>query len=175
MYYKRLRTRKMVFPPGSHPTARSPLTGSAVMLEFPPELERGKRVTENEINRAVQYVTASTSYGRETVAEIIRTGLAELTALATTSSRHFEREALLEYVCYWTIKRTAHPEPLVRRGWDMRAAGWTRCTKRSSARTRNCLSSQTIRARPPANVPTSATHESPAEPAAVCEHSSPSC
>lgn len=104
----------MVFPPGSHPTARSPLTGSAVMLEFPPELERGKRVTENEINRAVQYVTASTSYGRETVAEIIRTGLAELTALATASSRHFEREALLEYVCYWTIKRTAHPEPLVR-------------------------------------------------------------
>lgn len=104
----------MVFPPGSHPTARSPLTGSAVMLEFPPELERGKRVTENEINRAVQYVTASTSYGRETVAEIIRTGRAELTALATTSSRHFEREALLEHVCYWTIKRTAHPEPLVR-------------------------------------------------------------
>lgn len=104
----------MVFLPGSHPTARSPLTGSVVMLEFPPQLERGKRVTENEINRAVQYVTASTSYGRETVAEIIRTGLAELAALATTASRHFEREALLEYVCYWTIKRTAHPEPLVR-------------------------------------------------------------
>lgn len=104
----------MVFLPGSHPTARSALTGSVVMLEFPPQLERGKRVTENEINRAVQYVTASTSYGRETVAEIIRTGLAELAALTTSSSRHFEREALLEYVCYWTIKRTAHPEPLVR-------------------------------------------------------------
>ena len=71
-------------------------------------------MTENEINRAVQYVTATTSYGRETVAQIIRTGLAELAAMAASSSRHFTRETLLEYVCYWTIKRTALPEPLVR-------------------------------------------------------------
>ena len=49
-------------------------------------------MTENEINRAVQYVTATTSYGRETVAHIIRTGLAELTAMAASSSRHFTRE-----------------------------------------------------------------------------------
>lgn len=34
----------------------------------------GKAVTESEVNRAVQYVTASTSYGRETVEEIIKTG-----------------------------------------------------------------------------------------------------
>jgi len=53
-------------------------------------------------------------YGRETVAQIIRTGLAELTAMAASSSRHFTREILLEYVCYWTIKRTALPEPMVR-------------------------------------------------------------
>lgn len=71
-------------------------------------------MTEQELNRAVQYVTASTSYGRETVADIIRTGLGELAALATQSSRQFEREALLEYVSQWTIKRTGHPEPLVR-------------------------------------------------------------
>lgn len=71
-------------------------------------------MTENEINRAVQYVTASTSYGRETVAEIIRTGLSELTAVATTTSRSFTRETLLEYVCHWTMTRTGQPEPLVR-------------------------------------------------------------
>src|SRR5436309_11374329 len=46
--------------------------------------------------------------------QIIRTGLAELTAMAASSSRHFTREILLEYVCYWTIKRTALPEPMVR-------------------------------------------------------------
>ena len=71
-------------------------------------------MTENEINRAVQYVTASTSYGRDTVAQIIRTGLAELALLATTSSRVLERDALLEYVCRWTIAKTGQPEPLVR-------------------------------------------------------------
>jgi len=71
-------------------------------------------VTESEVNRAVQYVTASTSYGRETVAEIIRTCLSELTALATTSSLQAGRETILAYVCQWTIKRTGYPEPLVR-------------------------------------------------------------
>jgi hypothetical protein len=71
-------------------------------------------VTENEINRAVLYVAASTSYGRETVSEIIRTGLEELAELAATTSRSFERDALLEYVCRWTIQRTGQPEPLVR-------------------------------------------------------------
>ncbi len=69
---------------------------------------------ENEINRAVQYVTAATSYGRETVAEIVRTGLLEMGNLASTSSRRFDRAVLLEYVCRWTIARTGHPEPLVR-------------------------------------------------------------
>jgi len=71
-------------------------------------------VTESEVNRAVQYVTASTSYGRETVAEVIRTGLEELTVLATTSSLQARKETILEYVCQWTIKRTGYPEPLVR-------------------------------------------------------------
>jgi hypothetical protein len=71
-------------------------------------------MNDQEINRAVQYVTASTSYGRETVADILKTGLEELTELAVQSSRQFEREALLEYVSQWTIKRTGQPEPLVR-------------------------------------------------------------
>jgi hypothetical protein len=71
-------------------------------------------MTDQEINRAIQYVTASTSYGRDTVAEIVKTGLSELVTLAMQSSRHFERDALMEYVLQWTIKRTGQPEPLVR-------------------------------------------------------------
>jgi hypothetical protein len=71
-------------------------------------------MTDQEINRAVQYVTASTSYGRDTVADILKTGLSEMTSLAMQSSERFERDVLLEYVCQWTIKRTGQPEPLVR-------------------------------------------------------------
>jgi hypothetical protein len=71
-------------------------------------------MTEQELNRAVQYVTASTSYGRDTVAQIIETGFAELTALAGTSTQILEREALLEYVCRWTMVKTGQPETLVR-------------------------------------------------------------
>ena len=71
-------------------------------------------MTDQEINRAIQYVTASTSYGRDTVAEILKTGLGELVTLATQATRQFERDALMEYVSQWTIKRTGQPEPLVR-------------------------------------------------------------
>ncbi|HSL02104.1 MAG TPA: hypothetical protein VK901_01020 [Nitrospiraceae bacterium] len=71
-------------------------------------------MTDQELNRAVQYVTASTSYGRDTVAEILKTGLGEMTTLAMQSSERFERDVLLEYVCQWTIKRTGQTEPLVR-------------------------------------------------------------
>lgn len=71
-------------------------------------------MTEQEINRAIQYVTASTSYGKDLVAEILHTGLSELVTLATQSSRQFDRDTLVEYVSQWTIKRTGQPEPLVR-------------------------------------------------------------
>lgn len=71
-------------------------------------------MTDQEMNRVVQYVTARTSYARETVAEIIETGLSELSSLAASHSRRFEREALLEYICRWTMQRTGQPEPLVR-------------------------------------------------------------
>ncbi|MBM4134738.1 MAG: hypothetical protein FJ245_13345 [Nitrospira sp.] len=71
-------------------------------------------MTDQEINRAIQYVTASTSYDRETVAWILKTGFGELEALATSTQRTFERDALMEYVCRWTMQRTGQPEPLVR-------------------------------------------------------------
>lgn len=71
-------------------------------------------MTDQEINRAVQYVTASTSYSREIVAEILNTGFGELSAIATQSTRRFDRDTLLEYVSQWTMKRTGQPEPLVR-------------------------------------------------------------
>jgi hypothetical protein len=71
-------------------------------------------MNDPELYRVVQYVTASTSYARETVAEILRTGLGELSAMAAHSTTPFDRETLLEYVSQWTIKRTGQPEPLVR-------------------------------------------------------------
>jgi hypothetical protein len=74
----------------------------------------GDVMTDQELNRAIQYVTASTSYGRDTVADILTTGLGEMTGLAMQSSERFERKVLLEYVCQWTIKRTGQSEPLVR-------------------------------------------------------------
>ncbi len=71
-------------------------------------------MTKQEVNRAVQYVTATTSYGRDTVAEILGIGFTELTNLAAMTSETFERDTLLEYVCQWTMRRTGYPEPLVR-------------------------------------------------------------
>ena len=71
-------------------------------------------MTDQELNRAVQYVTASTSYARDMVADIITIGFGELAALASTSTQRFERETLLEYVYRWTIVKTGQPEPLVR-------------------------------------------------------------
>ena len=71
-------------------------------------------MTDQELNRVVQYVTASTSYARDTVAEILKTGLGELAVMGAQSTRQFERETLLEYVSQWTIKRTGQPETLVR-------------------------------------------------------------
>jgi hypothetical protein len=71
-------------------------------------------MNDHELHRIVQYVTASTSYARETVGDILRVGLRELSSLATHSTRSFDRETLLEYVSQWTIKQTGQPEPLVR-------------------------------------------------------------
>ena len=92
-------------------------------------------MTENEINRAIQYVTARTSHGYDAVSTIIRTGLAELAAIATTSSQSFKRDALLEYVCHWTMARTGQPEPLVREVLEC-AGRWLDQTYESIARER---------------------------------------
>jgi hypothetical protein len=99
-FFTRLRPRRIF-----HLLWHSRYDGQRVMGNF---------MTDQELNRAVQYVTASTSYGRDTVAEILKTGLSEMTSLAMQSSERFERDVMLEYVCQWTIKRTGQPEPLVR-------------------------------------------------------------
>jgi hypothetical protein len=71
-------------------------------------------MTEQEINRAVQYVTAATSYDRTIVELIVRTGLLELESLAASETLSCGRDPLVEYVCQWTMKRTGQAEPLVR-------------------------------------------------------------
>ncbi len=67
-----------------------------------------------EINRVIQYVTASTSYEKELVGEIIRVAFSELEDIAEHSKETFSRRMLQEYVCQWTLKKTGQPEPLVR-------------------------------------------------------------
>jgi len=69
---------------------------------------------QQEIHRVTQYVTARTSYSRDVVEDIVRTGLEELTSLSQTSSQTFDRQHVLEYVCQWTIRRTKHPETMIR-------------------------------------------------------------
>lgn len=71
-------------------------------------------MTPQEIQRAIQYVVASTSYGKETVAHIVQTGFAELEALASTTSLTFSRDQILEYVSRWTMSKNGQPEPVVR-------------------------------------------------------------
>lgn len=71
-----------------------------------------------EMHRIIQYVTARTSYSREIIEHILRTGLDELNHLANTSASHFSHDALKEYICQWTISRTRQPEILVREIFD---------------------------------------------------------
>ncbi|MEC4670325.1 MAG: hypothetical protein VST66_00395 [Nitrospirota bacterium] len=52
-----------------------------------------------EINRAIQSVTARTSFGRDAVAEILRTGFGKLASLGKSTSKAFERDHFLEYIC----------------------------------------------------------------------------
>lgn len=71
-------------------------------------------MTEQEIYRAVQYVTAATSYDRTIVERIVRTGLLELVSLAASKTLSCGRDLLVEFVCQWTIRRTGQAETLVR-------------------------------------------------------------
>ncbi|MDA0738739.1 MAG: hypothetical protein O2999_09840 [Nitrospirae bacterium] len=69
---------------------------------------------QQDIQLVTQYVTARTSYSWDIVEDIVKTGLEELTALSQTSSQTFDRQHVLEYVCQWTIRRTKHPETMIR-------------------------------------------------------------
>lgn len=69
---------------------------------------------QEEIRRITQHVTGRTPYSVDVVEDIVKTGMEELTSLANTSTQKFDRKHLLEYVSQWTIRRTKHPEPMVR-------------------------------------------------------------
>jgi hypothetical protein len=71
-------------------------------------------MTEQELNRAIQYVTASTSYSKSIVAGVLKAGFDEMTALAVHSASRFNREDLMGYICQWSMKQTGQPETLVR-------------------------------------------------------------
>jgi len=71
-------------------------------------------MTDQELNRAIQYVTASTSYSKDIVASVLRAGFDEMTVLAVHATCRFDRDSLMGYICQWSMKRTGQPEPLVR-------------------------------------------------------------
>ena len=78
-------------------------------------------MTDAELQRAIQYVTARLSYGLPLTSEIIKTGFGEILELAKTTTTKLARENILAYVCAYTVKKTGHPESLVREVLD--AAG----------------------------------------------------
>ncbi len=69
---------------------------------------------QQEIQRITQYVTARTSYSRDIVEDIVQTGMEELTSLSQTATQTLDRQYVLEYICQWTMRRTQHPEPMIR-------------------------------------------------------------
>lgn len=71
-------------------------------------------MTEGELQRVIQYVTARLSYGLPETSEIIRTGFSELVDLAKTNQTKLERDAILGYVVTYTVRKTGHPELMVR-------------------------------------------------------------
>lgn len=71
-------------------------------------------MTDQELNRAIQYVTASTSHSKDIVASVLRAGFDEMNALAVHATCRFDRENLMGYICQWSMKQTGQPEPLVR-------------------------------------------------------------
>lgn len=71
-------------------------------------------MNESELQKIIQYVTARLSYGLPETAEIIRTGFGELVDLAKTSTTTLERDAIVAYVCAYTVKKTGYSEPMVR-------------------------------------------------------------
>jgi hypothetical protein len=80
-------------------------------------------MTDQELNRAVQYVVASTSYSKDVIAGVLRAGFDEMAALALHATSRFDRDDLMGYICQWSMKQTGQPEPLVREILDC-AARW---------------------------------------------------
>ena len=93
-------------------------------------------MTDQELNRAVQYVTASTSYGRDTVAEILKTGLGEMTSLAMQSSERFERDVLLNMSANGPSNARANRNRWSGRSLAAQAAGSMKCTRKSPGASR---------------------------------------
>ena len=71
-------------------------------------------MTEHELQRVIQYVTARLSYGLPETAEIIRTGFGELVVLAKTCTTKLDRDDILAYIVAYTVKKTGHSETVVR-------------------------------------------------------------
>jgi hypothetical protein len=71
-------------------------------------------MTETELQRVIQYVTGQLSYGLPMTSEVIRIGFGEIVELAKTSTTKLQRDAILAYLCIYTMKKTGYPEPIVR-------------------------------------------------------------
>jgi hypothetical protein len=71
-------------------------------------------MTETELQRVIQYVTGQLSYGLPVTSEVLRIGFEEIVELAKTSTAKLDRESILAYLCAYTVKKTGHPEPMVR-------------------------------------------------------------
>jgi len=71
-------------------------------------------MTDGELQRAIQYVTARLSYGLPLTSEVIKIGFGEIVALAKTTTTKLDRDDILAYICAYTVKKTGHSESLVR-------------------------------------------------------------
>lgn len=71
-------------------------------------------MTESELQRVIQYVTGQLSYGVPITSAVLRAGFCELEALAQTNCTQLERDSILSYICTYTVRKTGHPEPMVR-------------------------------------------------------------
>jgi hypothetical protein len=71
-------------------------------------------MTDSELQRVIQYVTAQLSYGVPITSAVLHAGFCELQELAKTSRTALERDSILAYVCAYTVKKTGQPEPMVR-------------------------------------------------------------
>src|SRR5207247_6212877 len=95
-------------------------------------------MTDGELERAIQYVTARLSYGLPLTSEVIKIGFGEIVALAKTTTTKLDRDDILAYICVYTVKKTGHSESLVREileaggQWLDQAASEVTCTEKKT-------------------------------------------